>query len=124
MQLQTIATVDEIPTPAAIQPPSRLAFQNLAETLAALADEARAITGAPEHRGQSTVIVSDVPAAMWHALPGTIAVSNGYTWKVVAHVGSAHISAFCEHNDRCPDRPTCLYCQQTGHWSQDCEATR
>jgi hypothetical protein len=97
------ATITEPTAPLAA--PSQLALDNIVETLAALVDEALAITGAEPNRGQATLIVSGVPAPIWHALHGAVSTSTDYTWKEIAHKGLSRISAFCEHGAECPDRP-------------------
>lgn len=107
MPIQTETIVTHQAEPVAIQSPSQLALDNITETMAALLDEAKALTGADSR--QTTLIVSDVPAAVWHAFPQP-AIHAGdrpfrHIWKHIARSGSSYIAAFCEHGPACPDLP-------------------
>lgn len=87
-----------------VQAPSQTALDNIVETMAALLDEALAITGCEPGRGGIQLNLSSMPSAVWHALDGDIRTSESYTWKHLATRKTAGISGFCEHNGNCPSR--------------------
>lgn len=90
---------------AASTVPSKLAIDNIAETLAALHDELRSLLSAPVGRSQGVIIIDRVPAEVWHALEGRTLSSTAYIWKNISTTTNSRLSVFCEHDTECPDHP-------------------
>lgn len=102
-------TVGELLRQVDALPPaiSQLALDNLAETLHAVCDEAKALLGVT--LSSASIGLHRVPAAVYHSFPQPSEYSTDpprrAAWKYIATHEGARIVAYCFHAGDCPDLP-------------------